>query len=149
MKPSVELLTLVKEHQLSLVLANKAINTAKSADKLAIQKLCNYIAAHFEQSFMVHFQTEERTIFTPLMHADSALIAVCKKLKNEHCELLSLAKILPKQPELLTGFGQMLQSHTRVEDRELFPHVAQLSPKQRQMIVSSSQQHPNIKQSLP
>lgn len=149
MKPAPELLAIVKEHQLSLSLANMAINVAKSADKLNIEILCNYIADNFEKSFMAHFQTEEHTIFKPLMDADNALITICKKLIDQHVQLLNLAKVLPKQPELLAEFGQILQSHTRIEDRELFANITQLSPQQRQAISDSSNHHPNIKQSLP
>lgn len=141
MKNTQELLTLTREHHLSLSIANKAINTANSQDKVGIDALCVFIEKTFASSFLPHFNTEETTVFKPLMQMNKVLIKPCEQLIEQHKQLLHLAKNLSDNPQLLAQFGQLLQRHTRFEDRELFPHCAQLSQQQKDSIVSSSLKH--------
>ena len=55
---------LSREHHLSLVLANKAIKTAKNNDKLQIKVLCEQIAQAFNNRWEAHFIKEELFIFS-------------------------------------------------------------------------------------
>ncbi|SFV55100.1 hypothetical protein MNB_SUP05-5-337 [hydrothermal vent metagenome] len=44
-------------------------------------------------------------------------------LVKEHQILLQLAKDINKNNDLLEEFGILLKTHTRLEDRELFPQL--------------------------
>ena len=144
MKIAPELLTLSREHHISLSLANKCINTAKTNDKEQISALCLAISNHFEHSFRSHFDTEEFTILTPLKDKSVALGRLCERLEKEHQQLYQMAQALKVKPELLAKFGDLLKTHSRIEDRELFPNISLLSEDERQTIKDSSERHLDI-----
>lgn len=58
MKIADELLILTKEHHVSLSLANKCVNTAKSNNASNIKDLCLQISKTFKSTFSEHFETE-------------------------------------------------------------------------------------------
>lgn len=141
MKIATELLTLTREHHTSLSLANKCVNTVKSSDNKAIQALCLSISKSFKPDFFEHFETEETTIFKPLMNKTSSLSILCKQLISEHQQLYQMADNLPENPASLLEFGQLLKSHTRMEDKEVFPNINLLSENEKRVIVISSEKH--------
>ncbi len=144
MKVADELLVLAKEHHISLALGNKAVNVAKSGSLTEIDALCLQISTTFRASFQTHFETEEKAIFTPLKGKSAELDALCTRLINEHQKLYQLAQALVEKPDLLAEFGTLLKTHTRAEDRELFPNIALLTNGQRKNIKQLSAKHPKI-----
>jgi len=136
-----ELLILTREHHQSLSLGNSAVNIHKSGDKVEIETLCLKVSQTFRASFQMHFNTEERTIFATLKNKSNELNLLCKQLTDEHQQLYQLAEYLPNQPEKLLEFGTLLKSHTRTEDRVLFPNIALLSSSEREAIRVESEQH--------
>lgn len=146
MKITDELLTLTREHHQSLSLGNNAVNVHKAGDKAKIKALCLKIAQTFKLAYKQHFETEEQTIFALLKDKSDDLNVLCTQLTNQHQQLYQLAQDLPSQPELLLEFGTLLKTHTRTEDRVLFPNITLLSNEQRQAIQTASQQHNQITQ---
>jgi len=144
MKIAPELLILTREHHISLSLGNKAVNTAKSKNESDIKALCLEISQTFRSSFSMHFDTEEETIFMPLKGKSNELETLCNQLIKEHQQLYQLADDLVDHPELLAEFGILLKSHSRAEDRELFPNVSLLSNSERQAIEDSSVKHLSV-----
>lgn len=130
MKIAPELLALAREHYRSLVLANKAINTANKGNNNDILALCLLIVNNFEQDYHNHFAVEEQAVFAPISKINPTINDICIKLIQEHTQLLQLAKSLKTKPENLAQFGELLKSHTRTEDRELFPHINLLTQKE-------------------
>ncbi|MBA5249333.1 MAG: hemerythrin domain-containing protein [Gammaproteobacteria bacterium] len=141
MKVADELLTLTREHHQSLSLGNNAVNVHKAGDEAKIKTLCLKIAQTFKPAYKKHFETEEQTIFALLKDKSSDLNVLCTQLKNQHQQLYQLAEDLPSQPELLLEFGTLLKTHTRTEDRVLFPNITLLTNEQRQAIKTASKQH--------
>ena len=139
MKIIPEIITLAKEHHQSLVLANKCINTVKNKSVEEIQNLCQEINHSFAKDWSQHFLIEENTIFQPLLEKNTPLNSIIKQLIAEHKTLLQLAKDLNKNNHLLAEFGLLLKTHTRLEDRELFPYLAQyLTAEQLQKIPQNN-----------
>jgi len=132
---------LVREHHYSLVVAHRAVHTAKSGVKEDIAVLCEDIQASFWQTMAAHFKTEEETVFAPLMLHSSAVRALCLQLTKQHQQLKKLSETLQENPEKLMEFGLLLKTHTRLEDRELFPYVETLDTFQKQAILESSERH--------
>ncbi len=124
MKILVELLPLIKEHHLSLSLANKCINIYNSNNKTAIAKLCQKVSDTFADEFANHFNIEEQFIFKIIKQKNNALNAIIDKLIAEHIQLLELASELSTDNQLLYKFGTLLQQHTRVEDRKVLPFLS-------------------------
>ncbi|NOY16352.1 MAG: hemerythrin domain-containing protein [Gammaproteobacteria bacterium] len=146
MKIEKELLILAREHHVSLVLANRVINTVASKNQAEISALCLNINKYFAESFKDHFETEETLILYPLMSIDKNSEDICKRLIKEHNDLIYLSSSLADKPELLLEFGQLLRQHTRAEDREIFPNITALSRKQLQAIAESSEKHKRIEE---
>ncbi|GBE07286.1 bacteriohemerythrin [bacterium BMS3Bbin11] len=146
MKIEKELLVLAREHHVSLVLANRVINTVKSKNQSEINSLCLNINKYFAKYFKDHFETEETLILYPLMNTDKNSKDICKRLIKEHDDLIYLSSSLADKPELLLEFGQLLKLHTRAEDREIFPNINALSKKQLQAIAESSEKHERIEE---
>jgi len=124
MKIAPELIALAREHHQSLVLASRAIRLAKSGDELAIKDLCLTIHQTFKDNFSEHFSTEEETVFKPMMLEDEQFTDMCECLMAEHIALFQLADDLLREPDNLLAFGELLKKHTRMEDRQLFPHFS-------------------------
>ncbi len=116
MKIPKQLITLTKEHHLSLSLANKAINAKKLGNETAI---CQLIIETFERDFSNHFIFEEQHIL-PLLKQQNQ--RDCQRIIDEHKRLLNLAKSI--NASNLLEFGELLKTHTRFEDRVLFKKIS-------------------------
>ena len=126
---------LSREHHLSLVLANKAIKTAKNNDKLQIKVLCEQIAQAFSSRWEAHFIKEELFIFSlfegkyrPKLIADAHEDAdLTARLREQHHQMRTLSANMAKgRMDQLEDFGILLRDHTRLEERRLFPLVSAL-----------------------
>jgi len=135
MKRIAQLQPLSREHHLSLVLANKAIKTAKLGDKVLIKAFCQQLAEEFDSRWEAHFRKEECSIFAvierkyqPLLTEISSEEAMLIELLTEqHQQLRTLASNMQQgRIDQLAEFGQLLKEHTRLEERRLFPLISQL-----------------------
>jgi hemerythrin-like domain-containing protein len=135
MKVIIKMIALSREHHLSLVLANQCINAVKYKTMLEQEKLRQKVYDNFTKDYETHFLTEERFIFTPLIEQNTNLKIIAIQLTQEHKTLLTLAKNIVINKDLLLEFGLLLKKHTRLEDREVFPYIEQhLNPQQLQKI---------------
>lgn len=135
MKRIEQLRPLSMEHHLSLVLANKAINTAKKRDSLQINALCQQIVEEFESRWEVHFLKEEHSIFA-IFEANYHIALIAKadedamlteQLRDQHDEMRRLVAAMGDgDTAQLEHFGQLLRDHTRLEERRLFPLISDL-----------------------
>jgi len=141
MKVAGELLILAREHHTALSLADKCINAAKSTDKTEIESLCLEISQNFKMDYSEHFDTEETTIFAFLSAETAELSQLCDQLTLEHQQLYKMAGELETDSGLLEEFGQLMKSHSRTEDTEIFPKIELLSATQRREILLSSAKH--------
>lgn len=77
----------------------------------------------------------------PLKYKSDPLLKLCNQLIDEHQQLYQLAQDLPNHPEYLLTFGSLLKSHSRLEDRQLFPKIDLLSDSEKLAIIKSSSCH--------
>ncbi len=110
-----QLIALTKEHHISLLLANNAINAKKLDNEDA---MCQLITKTFKLDFLDHFNFEEQYILPLLMQNNQQN---CQHIVNEHKLLLKLAKNI--NTDTLLKFGELLRNHTRFEDRVLFTKI--------------------------
>jgi hemerythrin-like domain-containing protein len=135
MKRIEQLRPLSMEHHLSLVLANKAIKTAKNGDNLQIKQLCQKIAQEFESRWQTHFALEEQSIFA-IFEANYQMALTTKAdenamltilLRDQHQQMRQLSTAMGEgETTQLEYFGQLLRNHTRLEERLLFPLISEL-----------------------
>jgi len=129
---------LSKEHHLSLVLAQKAIKVSDSNDQDAIAGMCRDIVAEYPDSWRVHFQIEEDSIFwlfTDSFDGDANIsrqhwqeaAQLCQQLQQEHERMNAYYEQMKAGDySVLNDFGALLKQHTRTEERELFPLLEEL-----------------------
>jgi hemerythrin-like domain-containing protein len=121
MKRIPELQPLSMEHHLSLSLAVKAMRTARSDDAAAKQVLCKQIVDEYASRWRPHFDAEEHCLFAPFGDRSPEIRALCDRLAAEHRQFDAWAEQMRRGDcSALEAFGELLQTHTRLEERELF-----------------------------
>ncbi len=150
MKRIKQLQSLSMEHHLSLVLANKAIKTAKNGDKEEIKALCQQISSEFDNRWEAHFIKEELSIFSvfeekyyPKLITDSPDNAkLTEELREQHNQMRTMSAAMNDgDTDQLAEFGILLRDHTRLEERRLFPLVSTLFTEKELKLVETSTAH--------
>lgn len=120
MKRSAFLKQLSREHHLALSIGRLCVRAAESGDKDNISAVCKKLNQAFLNELEPHFKVEENTLFPRMQLAGS--IELVKRALNDHATLRALmAKIsIEKSPTEIAAFGNLLISHVRFEERELF-----------------------------
>ena len=127
MKRIKQLQPLSMEHHLSLSLAARAIRTAQSGDADAIHHLCSEIIEDYAKTWRPHFDHEEQLIFQPFAKRSERVQKLCAQLTEEHRQFDHMVEQMKAgEEDILLAFGELLKSHTRLEERELFPLISDL-----------------------
>lgn len=122
-----QLQPLSMEHHLSLLLAQKAMKIADKGDPEAIKTLCAEIIDEYPRVWAKHFDNEERHIFIPYADKNEKIQKMCAQLTSEHRQFDAyIQQMKTGDYSVLHKFGKLLQSHTRLEERELFPLISAL-----------------------
>lgn len=131
MKRVAQLQDLSREHQASLVIAKKIAEVARQGTEAELLESIETVKDYYEKELEVHFQHEERTIFAPIYKDYQDHIALATGLLKEHGFMRMLVPALKIETARkdLADFAEVLQNHTRVEERELFPLVESLFSK--------------------
>ncbi len=83
------------------------------------------LAAFFERHLRQHFRIEEEIVFPPACSAGGEAEILVAQLLDEHRQMAGLVERLAVNPQVtaaeLAAFGQLLNDHIRLEDRQLFP----------------------------
>lgn len=124
MKRKEQLAPLSREHHQSLLLAKKCIDTSRSNDMALIAAQCKQIVQKFDEIWESHFAVEEQTLFKLAASYSKQMQRLCDDLTKQH-QLLREMKQQMQQGNYncLETFGIILKTHTRTEERELFPQV--------------------------
>jgi hemerythrin-like domain-containing protein len=124
MKRVDQLTPLSKDHHQSLVLANRCKKLAIATDESAKCALREQIVAEFPGRWERHFEIEEITLFLLGKRYPDQLGALIIELEQEHAQLRALyRKLKDGDNSQLSAFGELLGSHTRKEERQLFELV--------------------------
>ena len=67
MKRITQLQPLSREHHQSLVLSQKAINTAQQGDEKQIAEFCQHIVESYPDDWKIHFKIEEDRVIPPFI----------------------------------------------------------------------------------
>ena len=128
MKRLEQLHKLSKEHHQSLVMAKHISEIAKSEDHKELLEAIEKVKHYYDDELEEHFQHEERTIFAPIFKEYREHIGIATSLLKEHgyIRMLIPKMTLETAQKDLAEFGSMLKTHTRVEERELFPLIEKL-----------------------
>lgn len=146
MKRSDELLKLSREHHSALVLSKRAQRLSLGAAVEALGFM-QELPTTFARELEPHFQVEEIAMLSALRDAQAqdaglAVSALVERTLLEHARLRELSTLLGQGGfQYLAEFAELLSSHVRFEERELF-NVAErlLSPDSLARIAAAAEQ---------
>ena len=128
MKRAEQLQDLSREHHQSLVMAKRLSEVVENGSDEDLLEAIEKVKDYYESELEIHFQHEERTVFAPIYKEYKEHVMLATTLLKEHgkMRLLIPRLTLENARELLADFSETLKSHTRVEERELFPVIEEL-----------------------
>ena len=128
MKRAEQLIKLSREHHVSLVMAKKFSDIAKNGTEDELLEAIEAVKEYYDSDLEEHFQHEERTIFTPIFSDYNEHVEIATILLKEHGHIRRMVPqiTLETAKEDLAEFGEMLKTHTRMEERELFPIIEEI-----------------------
>lgn len=119
MKRHQKLQDLSREHHLALQLALKAKRAALSGDPIQVNEVAAACLAAFYSALDPHFVVEENTLLHFLRTAGEDKLLT--RVECDHQELRRLATQLQQaDARMLLAFAELLASHVRFEEREMF-----------------------------
>ncbi len=123
-----QLKDLSQEHHDSLVLAKNIAAIAESGSDAELLEAIERVKGYYKNELEVHFQHEERTIFSLIFREYREHIALATTLLKEHglIRLLIPKLTLENAKTDLAEFSEVLKNHTDVEEQKLFPLIESL-----------------------
>ncbi len=122
------LIPLSHQHQRALALCVR-IDRASPIPASELPAWQVEVAQEFKSEISIHFAAEERVLF-PLAREFKELASLADELLHEHTELrarFARASELKLSSAELKQFAQMLSTHIRKEERQLFELLQQLA----------------------
>ena len=126
MKRHVGLQDISREHQHTLSLAQQIIRAVQANDLNVMDSLTKKAHTFYHQELKPHFQQEEDSFFRILSQEYPEHQPLVANYLAEHKMLSDMAVQLGSAStshQLLEDFALLLKSHTRKEERELFPMI--------------------------
>jgi hypothetical protein len=122
-----ELRDLSDDHHTGLVLARRCKQAASAGAEPSAEATWQHVREVFRSDLEPHFQIEER-LLVPALEAigEDALAA---QIREDHAALREQRDGGARDPQSLSRFGVLLQSHIRFEEREIFDPVQNRLPK--------------------
>lgn len=119
---------LSREHHESLLLAVRLQQGRRALLRLWSHDphwQAQFVVKYFDDELAAHFDEEETVVF-PAVWTFLTDNTIIERLKVDHTEMREMVDFLrdPLEKKLectLTRFGQLLESHIRMEEREFFP----------------------------
>ncbi|MEJ5351971.1 MAG: hemerythrin domain-containing protein [Melioribacteraceae bacterium] len=128
MKRHKSLIRLSKEHHDGLILAQMIKKGAPQYKGMPsdLNDKKNYTINFFHNYLIKHFDDEENILMKNLQGKDSVLDELFKQMINEHIEIKFLIEKIKSEKNYenyLDELGYKLESHIRMEERELFERI--------------------------
>lgn len=130
------LIPVARDHHECLILAQRLMRGGSASDRewppepvLQAGRLADFFDRHLQQ----HFVIEEELVFPAARSTSMQADDLVSQLLNEHREMTRQIRDLAANPQVtaaeLAAFGEFLNAHIRLEDRQFFPLMeAEMSP---------------------
>ena len=133
------LVQLSRDHHFGLLLCWKLKEGLKK--EISAERMGKYVQLFYEHNLKLHFLEEEETLF-PLLGNDHPLI---KEAISEHREFEKIVSDGFKDLKEIKYFGDLLESHIRKEERQIFPAIEEhASDEELQNLLEEN--HPALKE---
>ena len=124
MKRHPALQAISREHHQTLSLSQQIIRAVKDNNLELMNELSEKVAIFSEQDLKPHFKKEEESFFKVIAQEYPEHQSTADIYLNEHKQLLEMGSaITSASPQQLEDFAILLKSHTRNEERILFPLI--------------------------
>lgn len=122
------LVPLSHDHHHALALAlrcrKQALGQIKPMGQEGLKERAAEVRVFFENNLVNHFRAEEEALFPTILALVAASAPLIDQLLMEHEQIRASVARLEREMNLgrlLFDFGDLLERHVRVEERELFP----------------------------
>jgi len=133
MKRCEQLLKLSREHNESIVMANKIARIAENGADAELVEGVELLKKYNETDLEAHLQHEERTIFAPLIQQHQEHTELCITLGKEHGLMRTIVEKITFETARkdLADFAYVLKKHSLMEENELFPIIESVFTKEQ------------------
>lgn len=135
MKRHPALISLSHDHHHGLVAAHRLARAAETPDAPARVAAVLEFVAGFRRDTLPHFHEEEQGAFSLLARYAGPEQPLLVRAQEDHVELQALTTRLARdlesgcaETDLMRSIAERLQTHIRLEERELFPLLEQVAP---------------------
>jgi hemerythrin-like domain-containing protein len=135
MKRHSALIPLSRDHHDGLVQAVRLRRAAADGDASARLAAAREFVEFFRNEERVHLRDEEEELFPLLLRHVQSQPAPLREARVQHLQLQGFARTLEiglaagiVDRETLDAAGELLESHIRLEERQLFPLIEELVP---------------------
>jgi len=131
MKRHKGLYSLSHDHHQGLILAQLIKKNAPKYKNLpdTTDGKTEYTINFYNVELVKHFRQEEEILFPAVKGKDKAVDSLIDEIISEHRKIESLVdslKTKSDQVEILDELGNLLESHIRKEERNLFPEIEKI-----------------------
>lgn len=133
-----QLQKLVQDHHECIVFANDLIRIAENGSDSDVAAGLTKVELYNRMELEEHLQHEEQTILGPLVNEYPAHASLAIQIGQEHGSMrLMVEQMGMGSPrDGLAQFGHLLESHTILEEKELFPLIEKLfTPEQLDLVT--------------
>ena len=113
-----ELRDLSDDHHTGLVLARRCLQAGRPDSDLSTEAVWNQVLEAFMNHLEPHFQIEEQHLLPGLETLGEA--SLVQRIREDHSALRMLRDTDAVTGSLLERFGQLLETHIRFEERQVF-----------------------------
>lgn len=143
MKRVPELRDLSDDHHTGLVLARRCKQVGRAGFELSSETVWNHVLEAFSSHLDPHFQIEEQHLLPALEAIGEASLA--SRIREDHSALRALRESKTLDPTLINHFGELLESHIRFEERQVFePMQGRLPARALKAIAAACDANPRI-----
>jgi len=118
MKRIAQLRDLSDDHHTGLVLARRCRQTSRTGSELSPELVWEQVLEAFSMHLEPHFQIEDHHLL-PALEAIGE-VSLVQRGREDHTALRALRQSEAPSRSLLGRFGELLESHIRYEERQVF-----------------------------
>lgn len=138
-----ELRDLSDDHHTGLVLARRCKQAGRADSDFSAEQVWEQVLEAFSSHLEPHFQIEEQHLLPALEAIGEAALAA--RVRQDHSALRTLQRIEVPNRALVKRFGELLESHIRYEERQVFePTQERLPARALQAIAVACQAIPRV-----
>jgi len=131
MKRNRALAPLSREHNTALVLANRIVREAPSADENGVLAFYNTLVSFWARGLLPHFRAENECLLARLVRHVARDDELVRRTQSDHLGIEALVADMRDNPDvesrrrLLLEFAERIRTHVRWEEETLFEATQQ------------------------